>query len=159
MERKSRHLFFLVPLVHLYKIISIRCCIISYRVSIFISRTIEIVYNKRMDNRGMVYKTVRLVNRVNGARSWLRHSTLNQTESVKNLSPGHNGSGRPLPPNIFTYTVKSERRGGGRRTESGRNVSRRRPLPSIFDTFQSNKIKWFGGMRSPGSEKTEVYRV
>lgn len=86
-------------------------------------------------------------------------STLNQTESVKNLSPGHNGSGRPLPPNIFTYTVKSERRGGGRRTESGRNVSRRRPLPSIFDTFQSNKIKWFGGMRSPGSEKTEVYRV
>lgn len=40
----------------------------------------------------------------------------------------------------------------GRRTGSGRNVSGRRPLPPIFDTFQSNKIKWFGGMRSPARE-------
>lgn len=66
---------------------------------------------------------VRLVNRVNAARSWLRHSTLNQTESVKNLSPGHNGPG-PLPPRFYLHDEIRPAR--GRRTEeSGRNVSRR----------------------------------
>lgn len=70
------------------------------------------------DNRSIIEgwcKMVRVVNRVNAA--WLRHSTLNQTESVKNLSPGHNGS--PSPSEIFTYTVKSDQRGEEGREAAG----------------------------------------
>lgn len=86
------------------------------------------------------------------------HSTPNQTESVKNLSSGHNAN-RGLTSGFYPHVeIKPNRKkkGGGEGKERGRAteeqaegslklacryVSRWVPQPPIFDTFQSNKIK------------------
>lgn len=93
-----------------------------------------------------------------GCFGGLCHSIPNRTVFVKSLSPDHGKGPLSLSPSLSPAVRPSEslptQRGiveGEGRTSPGMQVGG--PLPLTFDTFRSNKIKWFGGMRSSGSRQ------